>query len=117
MCAGKQRFGDDLAQGDENRRFCRRSAVGGQCYTVFQRSITAPNLEVAMEPMRRKLIWIKEQDFWGWGCSECGWMFRPLGPLVGESIDDMKMHYKQQCDKEFASHVCAAHPRRLRHET
>jgi len=83
----------------------------------FKRSITAPNLEVAMEPMRRKLIWIKEQHFWGWGCSECAWMFRPLGPLVGKSIDDMKMHYKQQCDKEFAAHVCAVHPRRLRHET
>jgi hypothetical protein len=64
-----------------------------------------------MEPMGRKLVWIEEQHFWGWGCSACEWVFRPLGPLVGESIDDMKRHYGQLCDKEFTSHVCAEHPR------
>ena len=64
-----------------------------------------------MEPKRRKLVWVEEQSFWAWGCSECAWVFRPLGPLVGESIDDMKKHYGEQCDKEFASHVCAQHPR------
>lgn len=37
MCVEKQRFGEDLARGDEDRRFCRRSAVEGQCYTVFQK--------------------------------------------------------------------------------
>jgi hypothetical protein len=91
--------------------FSRRSAVEDQGYTVFQRSMTAANLEVAMERMRRKLVWVEEQRFWGWGCSECAWLFRPLGPLVGESIEDMKMHYGEQRDKEFAAHVCAEHPR------
>jgi len=38
-------------------------------------------------------------------------VFRPLGPLVGQSIDDMKVQYEQQRDKEFAAHVCAEHPR------
>ena len=70
-----------------------------------------------MEATRRKLVWVERENFQGWACTECAWAFNPLGPLVGESIDDMKMLYKQQCDKEFASHVCAAHPRRLRHET
>jgi hypothetical protein len=31
--------------------------------------------------------------------------------LLGESIDEMKMPYEQQRDKEFTSHVCAEHPR------
>lgn len=61
--------------------------------------------------MRRRLVEIEEQHFWGWGCSECAWLFRPLGPLVGQSIDDMKVHYEQQRDKEFAAHLCAEHPR------
>jgi hypothetical protein len=95
----------------EKNGLCRRNAVESQCYTVFQRSITAPNLEVAMEPTRRKLTWIEEKHFWGWGCSECAWLFRPLGPLVGQSIDDMKVNYERQRDKEFASHVCAEHAR------
>jgi hypothetical protein len=64
-----------------------------------------------MEPMHRKLVWIEEQHFWGWCCSECAWLFRPLGPLVGQSIDDMKVHYEQQRDMEFASHICAEHRR------
>ena len=64
-----------------------------------------------MEATRRKLVWIKRQDFEGWACAACEWVFNPLGPLVSESIDDMKMHYEQQRDKEFTSHVCAEHPR------
>jgi hypothetical protein len=64
-----------------------------------------------MESMSRKLLWIEEELFWGWGCSECAWLFRPLGPLVGQSIDDMKVNYEHQRDKEFASHACAEHPR------
>lgn len=64
-----------------------------------------------MESMRRKLVWIEEKGFWGWGCSECEWVFRPLGPLLGESLEDMKKHYAEERDKEFASHVCAKHPR------
>jgi hypothetical protein len=64
-----------------------------------------------MEPIRRKLVSIEEHRFWGWGCSECEWVFRPLGPLVGQSIDEMKVHYEKQRDKEFASHVCAEYPR------
>jgi hypothetical protein len=64
-----------------------------------------------MEAMRRKLVWVERQYFHGWACTECAWAFNSLGPLVGKSIDEMKMHYEQQRDKEFTSHVCAAHPR------
>jgi hypothetical protein len=61
--------------------------------------------------MRRKLVWVESQNFQGWACSECAWAFKPVGPLIGESIDEMKMHYEHQRNKEFASHVCAEHPR------
>jgi hypothetical protein len=64
-----------------------------------------------MEAMRRRLAWVERQNFQGWGCTECAWAFKPLGPLVGESIDEMKMHHEQQRDKEFTSHVCSKHPR------
>jgi hypothetical protein len=67
--------------------------------------------ERAMRAIRRKLVWVESQNFQGWACSVCAWVFDPLGPLVGESIDEMKMHYERQRDKEFTSHVCAEHAR------
>jgi hypothetical protein len=110
-CVQKRRFGQNLTPGNERRGFCKGSAVEDQCYTVFQRNITAPNREVAMAAMRRKLAWVETQNFQGWICTECAWAFNPLGPVVGESIDEMKTHYEQQRDQEFTSHVCAEHPR------
>jgi hypothetical protein len=93
----KKRLKQNLAQSDEKSSFCH---------------LTARNLEVcAIEAMLRKLVWIERQNFQGWACSECAWAFNSLGPLVGESLDDMKMHYEQQRDKEFTSHVCAEHSR------
>jgi hypothetical protein len=64
-----------------------------------------------MEAMPRELVWVERENFHGWACSECAWAFKPLGPLVGKSIDEMKMHYELQRDKEFASHICAEHRR------
>ncbi len=40
--------------------------------------------------------------------TECAWAFNPLGPIVGQSIDEMKMHYELQRDQEFASHPTSA---------
>jgi hypothetical protein len=60
--------------------------------------------------MDRELVWIEEQRFWGWGCSKCAWIFNPLGSPTGSSLDEMMQNYKQQRDKEFASHICAGHP-------
>ena len=67
--------------------------------------------EVAMEPKRRKLVWAEKPKFQGWVCTECAWVFNPSWPLVGKTIDEMKMDFGQQRDKEFASHVCAEYPR------
>jgi len=61
--------------------------------------------------MRRKLVWIEEQGFGGWGCSECAWVFNPSALPTGNSLAEMMQNYQQQRDKEFAVHVCAAHPR------
>jgi hypothetical protein len=61
--------------------------------------------------MDRKLVWIEEQLFAGWGCSECAWVFNPTGAPSGKSLDEMKLKYEQGREKKFAAHVCAEHPR------
>jgi hypothetical protein len=61
--------------------------------------------------MRRKLVWIERQTFQGWACSECAWAFKPSGALVGASIDEMKLDYERERDKEFTYHACAEYPR------
>jgi hypothetical protein len=60
--------------------------------------------------MHRKLVWIEEQRFQGWGCSECAWVFNPLGAPTGKSLDEMKENYERRRDKDFAAHGCAEHP-------
>jgi hypothetical protein len=60
--------------------------------------------------MSRKLAWIDQPLFRGFGCSECGWRFKTSGPPTAKSFDEMMKNFEAQRDKEFASHVCAAHP-------
>jgi hypothetical protein len=64
-----------------------------------------------MEAMRRKLVWVGKPNFQGWVCTECAWAFNPSGPLVGQSLEEMKSRYEKQRDEEFGLHVCAEHPR------
>jgi hypothetical protein len=59
----------------------------------------------------RKLVWIEEDRFQGWGCSECTWVFSPSDVLTGKSLDEAKRNFELQRDKEFTLHVCADHPR------
>jgi hypothetical protein len=61
--------------------------------------------------MQRKLVWIEERSFQGWGCSECAWVFNPMGTPIGQTLDEMKENYEQKRDKGFAAHVCAEHTR------
>jgi hypothetical protein len=63
-----------------------------------------------MVPLRQ-LIWIQTSHFLGWGCSECAWVFRPSGPPIGNSLQEMKEHYLRRLDEESAAHVCAEHLR------
>jgi hypothetical protein len=60
--------------------------------------------------MSRKLIWIELKRFQGFGCSECGWRFKPSDAPEGKSFDEMMRNFELQRDKEFKSHVCADHP-------
>jgi hypothetical protein len=65
--------------------------------------------EVAMS---RTLVWIEQQRFRGFGCSECGWRFNPSGAPTGTSFDEMMRNFELQRDKEFTSHVCADHSKK-----
>ena len=40
-------------------------------------------------------------------------MFTASGPLVGDTIEEMKLRYESQRDSEFAAHICAEHPRKI----
>jgi hypothetical protein len=60
---------------------------------------------------RRKLIWIEQKRFRGFGCSECGWRFKPSGATTGKSFNEMMRNFELQRDQEFASHVCADSPK------
>ena len=81
-----------------------RSAVAG---FLKARGESKPSKRAAM----RKMIWVESVHSEGWACSECAWAFNPSGPLRGTSLDEMKRNFERQRDKEFASHVCAQHPR------
>jgi hypothetical protein len=50
--------------------------------------------------MSRKLVWIEQQRFRGFGCSRCAWVFNPSSAP----------NFELQRDKEFRLHVCADHP-------
>jgi len=65
--------------------------------------------KAADEQMSRTLVWIEQQHFRGFGCSECGWRFEPAGAPIGTSFDEMMRNFEVQRDKEFTSHVCADH--------
>jgi hypothetical protein len=61
--------------------------------------------------MSRKLAWIEQPHFRGFGCSECAWVFNPSGPPSGKSFDEMMRNYESQRDKDFRLHLCADHLR------
>jgi hypothetical protein len=57
------------------------------------------------------LIWIEQQHFRGFGCSECGWLFNSPSAPAGNSFDEMIRNFELLRDKEFGFHACAVHPR------
>ena len=59
-----------------------------------------------------ELVWVQRERFMGWACSGCAWEFIPAVWPAGDSIDEMKQNYERMRDKEFESHICAAHPKR-----
>jgi hypothetical protein len=55
--------------------------------------------------MPRRLVWIEEKRFRGFGCSECAWVFNASGSPTGNSLDEMMRNFESQRDKEFSFHV------------
>jgi hypothetical protein len=53
---------------------------------------------------------IDQERFRGFGCSECGWRFKPSGRPTGKSFDEMMRNFELQRDKAFPLHVCGDHP-------
>ena len=64
--------------------------------------------------MSRKMVRIDGQRFRGFGCSECGWRFKPSGTPTGTSFAEMLRNFELQRDREFASHVCGDHSKEVR---
>jgi hypothetical protein len=64
--------------------------------------------------MSVKLVWIEQQRFLGFGCSECGWRFKPSGAPTGTSFDEMMRNFVLQRDQEFTLHIRADHPPRAK---
>jgi hypothetical protein len=62
--------------------------------------------------MDRELVWVEKERFQGWVCSVCGWQFKGLGPLVGNTIEEMKRAFERQRGEEFKAHMCAKPPKR-----
>lgn len=107
----KRRLAPDLPRRNEESGFWRRRTAEDQLHTVIFKSVTTSNCEVAMGPMRRKLVWVERANFQGWGCTDCAWVFRASRPLVGKTIDEMKTKFGEERDEEFSSHICAEYPR------
>ena len=62
--------------------------------------------------MSRELLWVKKERLEGWACSACDWEFKASGPLVGDKIEEMKLHFERERDEAFKAHVCAKCPKR-----
>jgi len=61
--------------------------------------------------LAREMVWVEREQFHGWACSACTWVFRGCERLGDTSIEEMKRRYEAERDKAFTSHVCVAHPR------
>jgi hypothetical protein len=59
--------------------------------------------------MPHEQVWIENQSFQDFGCSECNWLFKASGTLVGQSADEKKQEYQAQRANGFSAHVCAKH--------
>ena len=59
----------------------------------------------------RQMVWIKTTRAQGWGCSQCSWMFNPLGPPIGNCLDEMMQNYEREREMEYLLHSCAQYPK------
>ncbi len=66
--------------------------------------------------MNRTLVWIEQPRFRGFGCSECGCVFKAPGAPAGKSFDEMMQKVELQRDKEFTLRVLRRSPKRQEHK-
>ena len=59
----------------------------------------------------RQMVWIKNARVQGWGCSQCNWIYNPLGPPLGHGMDEMMKNYERERDLEYLLHSCSTHPK------
>ena len=62
--------------------------------------------------MSRKLVWIEQQRFRGFGCSECGWRLKPTETLAGPSFNEMMRNFELQRDTPARTNIKAPPARR-----
>jgi hypothetical protein len=53
--------------------------------------------------MPRTLVWVEENRFRGFACSECSWRFHSSAAPTGKTFDEMMRNFELQRDKEFTS--------------
>ena len=92
----------------------KRTSLGGK--RVLRHAVRQTLGAATLEAMSRKLVWIEQKRFRGFGCSECAWRFNSSGPPTGTSFDEMMRNFELQRDREFASHVCTDHPNTKEHK-
>jgi hypothetical protein len=51
--------------------------------------------------MSRQMVWIEQQRFAGWGCSECSWLFHMPDFPKGPSLEEMKQRVEEQRDQSL----------------
>jgi hypothetical protein len=100
----------------DQRRIHRYSqgfkATRGATPLNSRRSLAAKTHEPYDTRVVRDLVWKDQPNFRGWVCSQCAWAFNPSDPPTGESYEAMKRNFGLRRDEEFASHLCAKHPRK-----
>ena len=59
-----------------------------------------------MAAMSRKLVWIEQQRFRGFGCSECDWRFKSPSALTGTSFDEIMRNFELQPARQRVYIAC-----------
>src|ERR1039457_5733362 len=96
-----------------------RTCGGKSCGLVltFQKCLAGKKTTLSQtnfnRGMPRKLARVEEGRFRGFACPECSWRFDSSAAPTGKSFDEMMRNFELLRDKEFTSHVCAAHPRTM----
>jgi len=90
-----------IADGAEEEQLNQYKDCGSQNQSD---AIHAANL------LTRRMVWVRNPHMEAFTCSACAWAFRPSGPPLGDSLDEMMGNYEIQRDQEFAAHVCTQCP-------